>query len=97
MSRTPKPPAAPSPLAAMGERKKELEADRAAIFKTWRAALKEAQGNITAAATALDLTKSRGQFLTKSLGLRAYAAELRVAAGGTLLGRQWKTEKNDEQ
>lgn len=100
---TTKPPAGPPALTG-GERKKVLEAERARLFPIWREALERAKGNIAHASLAyfIDLglehlspqkriakKKARGQYLTKRLGLKEYAEDLRVKAGHPKTGRPW--------
>lgn len=91
MAPKPKPPTAPPSLATLSARVEQLEFDRRLKFTQWKAAIEAANGNITKAAECLKppITKSRAMFLTKSLGLREYAAALRVRAGHTELGRPW--------
>lgn len=95
------PPAEPPLLVAMGERKERLEAERLVLFGKWKAALVQADGNIHNAAFAFldgdprgdEAKKSYGAYLTKTFGLREWAAELRVKAGFTKKGRPWVQDR----
>lgn len=79
-------PSAPPPLTAMAARKARLEAERAELFKRWKAALEVAQGNITRAAEAMGLSRNRGNKLTRRFELVEWAEGLRKKAMGRSMG-----------
>ena len=87
-SSPPRPPLCPPPLAQMGARRVALERERQKAFAWWKKMLDDADGNVTRAAETEfpDLPKvkarDRGNYLTRKLGLRDYAAALRERATG---------------
>ena len=86
-------PTAPPQLTAMAARREKLEAERAEVFATWKAALDEAGGNVSRAGETLNppITHDRANYLTRRFGLVEYAASLRVAATGRAMGRPTST------
>lgn len=98
-----KPPVAPPPLADLAKHKDELEVDRQARFERWKAALEAARGNVSRAASTLvggpgarEMQRARSLAFawTRDLGLRAYAAALRVEAGGRRGAGRPRSRKN---
>ena len=51
--------------------------------ETWRKALVETSGNISAAATAIGISRAQATRLVKQFNLGEFAAQLRLARGGT--------------
>ena len=81
-------PVGPPALDKLGAMKEAHEAERAAAFKIWRAALEAAKGNVREAADAVLVAvldgktrKNRAHHQVRRLGLFLYAAELRARAG----------------
>jgi hypothetical protein len=82
------PPGAPPPLPKLGERKRQLEAERTEQFWKWRDALEAADGNETQAAEALGIPRDAGHSMTRRFKLTAWARELRAKKTGHARGRQ---------
>ena len=61
----------------------------------WKRALVKADGLIEAAAKIVGISRSTGTRLNKKYDLGAFAAKLRLKAGGAARGRQWKLETTD--
>jgi hypothetical protein len=87
-------PQAPPALVGLDSRKRAFEAEREVLFPKWRAALQDADGNVTAAARVMfpelngTVARNKGNKAVRRLGLADYAAELRKAKTGHARGRQ---------
>ena len=59
----------------------------------FRTALEESAGNVTWAAGVVGVSKVHAMRLAEKYGLRAYACELRLSAGGSATGRPCSSEQ----